>query len=116
MIDQLTTDQTLQAVILSPTKELAEQIYAQAVHLQQIKPFTVRFAAGRTTTEKTTVPQLLIGTPGKLEDILIKQSRYNLKTVKMLIIDEADMALEEGFLNRRSSRRPFTKRLTNGRL
>lgn len=99
MIDQLTSDQTLQAVVLSPTKELAEQIYAQAVQLQEIKAFTVRFAAGgRTTTEKTTVPQLLIGTPGKLEDILIKQSRYNLKTVKMMIIDEADMALEEGFL------------------
>jgi ATP-dependent RNA helicase CshB len=99
MFEQFTEEPTLQAVIISPTKELAEQIYAQAMHLATLKPITIRFAAGgRSTTEKTTTPQLLIGTPGKLEDILIKQHRYNLKTVKVLIIDEADMALEEGFL------------------
>ncbi len=99
MFDQLTEEPTLQAIILSPTKELAEQLYTQAMALTQLKSVSVRFAAGgRSTTEKTTVSQILIGTPGKLEDILIKQNRYNLKTVKMLIIDEADMALEEGFL------------------
>jgi ATP-dependent RNA helicase CshB len=100
LIDRCTDEAILQAIILSPTKELAEQIYDQAMTLQSIRPgLTIRFAAGgRSTTEKTTTPQLLIGTPGKLEDLLIKQHRYNLKTVRMLVIDEADMALEEGFL------------------
>ena len=44
-------------------------------------------------------PQILIGTPERIQHIVIDNGLLNLSTVSTLIIDEADMTLEMGFLN-----------------
>jgi superfamily II DNA/RNA helicase len=41
-------------------------------------------------------PQIIIGTPGRVHD-MIKRKKINTKTIKMLVLDEADEMLSAGF-------------------
>ena len=43
-------------------------------------------------------PQIVIGTPGRMKDMFIKDNVLRLDTAKIVVIDEADMTLEFGFL------------------
>jgi ATP-dependent RNA helicase CshB len=97
MVHHLDTNELLQAIIISPTKELADQLLTEARKLQAVKPFSIGSFTGG-TVPKTNKINVLVGTPGKLEDVLIKQNTYDLRHVKMLFIDEADMTLDAGFL------------------
>lgn len=94
----------LQAIILVPTRELAIQT------TQRCKEFFVHFdikiscltGGVDTLREKNKIistPQILIGTPEKINEIAVKEGLLNLQDVKTLVIDEADMTLEMGFLN-----------------
>ena len=97
MVQHLEENDRLQAIIISPTKELADQLLTEARKLQTIKSFSLgSFTCG--TVPKTSKMNVLVGTPGKLEDVLVKQNTYDLRYVKMLFIDEADMTLDAGFL------------------
>ena len=95
---------TLQAIILVPTRELAVQI------AQRCKDFFIDFdikiacltGGVDTLREKNrivNVPQILVGTPEKINEIAVSNGLLNLSTVKTFVIDEADMTLEMGFLN-----------------
>lgn len=97
LVEQLEDNDRLQAIIISPTKELADQLLTEARKLQAVKPFRIGSVTGGTVA-KTSSVNVLVGTPGKLEDVLVKQNTYDLRHVKMLIIDEADMTLDSGFL------------------
>jgi ATP-dependent RNA helicase CshB len=97
LVQQLDDNDRLQAIIISPTKELADQLLTEARKLQAIKPFSIGSFTGG-TVPKTAKINVLVGTPGKLEDVLVKQNTYDLRHVKLLIIDEADMTLDAGFL------------------
>ena len=97
MVQHLEENDRLQAIIISPTKELADQLLTEARKLQVVKPFSLGSFTGG-TVPKTTKMNVLVGTPGKLEDVLVKQNTYDLRYVKMLFIDEADMTLDAGFL------------------
>jgi len=83
----------VQVVIAAPTRELAEQIYNNAV-----------FIAERSNREKEierlkkTQPMIVIGTPGKIKDLAVDENVLNVYKAKIFVIDEADMALEIGFL------------------
>lgn len=95
----------VQAVILTPTRELAFQIY------EKVKPFLEHFndvrikllSSGldrnRQEKELSTVPHIIIGTPGRVNDLAFKKASFNITTCKTLVLDEADMILEEGFLD-----------------
>lgn len=97
LVQNINDNQHLQAIIISPTKELADQLVTEARKLQAIKTFSIGSFTGG-TVPRTTKMNVLVGTPGKLEDVLIKQNTYDLRHVTMLIIDEADMTLDAGFL------------------
>ncbi len=95
--------QTLQAVILAPTRELAMQISDFASDISEVEPrFKRELAIGgmdnkRLIKRLETQPHILISTPGKFQD-LISTSALRLDTVKMLIIDEMDMMFDYGFV------------------
>ncbi len=95
----------VQAVITTPTRELAEQIYIAANLLasKSAKKIDIRMYTGGTDRAKEiknlrSQPTIVIGTPGKLQDLVIKEKKLFIHTTKIFVIDEADMALEEGFL------------------
>ena len=97
--------QQVQAVITTPTRELAEQIYSVANHLASFseKPIKIGRFVGGTDKQKTieklgTQPQIVIGTPGRIKDLAINERVLLVHTAKMFVIDEADMTLETGFL------------------
>ncbi len=97
--------QQVQAVITTPTRELAEQIYLVATQLASFcdKPIKIARYVGGTDKQKTieklgTQPQIVIGTPGRIKDLAINERVLLVHTAKMFVVDEADMTLETGFL------------------
>lgn len=94
-------NQNVQSIIIAPTRELAQQIYDFAApFMQEFKGLKIRlFKSGveREVTEKglSVAPHIIIGTPGRLADILDKN--LSLRFVNTIVLDEADMLLREGF-------------------
>ncbi|MGL4338260.1 MAG: DEAD/DEAH box helicase, partial [Turicibacter sp.] len=95
----------VQAVITTPTRELAEQIYQVASHLASFSDKAIKISrfVGGTDKQKSidklgVQPQIVIGTPGRIKDLAINERALQVHTAKMFVIDEADMTLETGFL------------------
>jgi len=90
------------ALILSPTRELASQIYAEAKKFT--KAFNIRVCAifggiskwEMTKSLKAETPEIIIATPGRMID-LIRTKATNLLRCTMLVLDEADKMFEMGF-------------------
>lgn len=95
-------NQSLQAIIVAPTRELAQQIYDFAIPFTKEFPeLKIRLFKSGTEKENTLkglsiAPHIIIGTPGRLADAL-KDGVLSLKKVKTVVFDEADMLLKEGF-------------------
>lgn len=93
----------LQAIITVPTRELGYQIYRQVLKMTKIHS-NLRVKIGFGGSERKRVdqikvaPQILIATPGRLKDLL-EREYIDVSTCKLLVIDEADMTLEYGFLD-----------------
>ena len=100
------TQATLQAVISAPTRELAKQIFDFAKQIASFSkdPIDVRLYTGGTDREREikrlekSIPMIAIGTPGKLKDFVIQAKMLPTHQASILIIDEADMTMDEGFL------------------
>lgn len=93
----------VQAVITAPTRELATQTYQFALLAKEFFPeLTIKLITGGLDADRlklgSTQPQLVIGTPGKLNDLFLKQQVLRLDSAEILVIDEADMMLDLGFL------------------
>ncbi|SNS39179.1 ATP-dependent RNA helicase DeaD [Micrococcales bacterium KH10] len=92
----------LQAVVLTPTRELAMQV-ADAIselasHLGGVNVVAVYGGApyGQQIYALRNGAQVLVGTPGRVMDHLDKGTA-NFSSVKMLVLDEADEMLRMGF-------------------
>ena len=96
----------VQVVICSPTRELADQIFKNAKQIaNESETFIdIRKYTGGSNREKEisrlrkSQPSIIIGTPGKIRDLAIKENVLNIYKAKTFVVDEADMALEIGFL------------------
>lgn len=92
----------IQALIITPTRELALQISAEVKKLATAMP--VNFLAvygGQDITQQIRRlrgrVQLVIGTPGRLLDHVGRKT-LDLRHLDMLVLDEADQMLDMGFL------------------
>ena len=92
-----------QALIIAPTRELAKQIHDVVKNLAtQMTGLNVQLLIGGTSTEddvadlKANGPQVLIGCPGRVHDILRRQPAIG-RGMQMLVLDEADEMLSAGF-------------------
>lgn len=90
------------ALILVPTRELAEQIrrdlapYGKAMHRQVFAVYGgVRYQAQKDWMRRGV--DVLVATPGRLED-LIEQRSVDLSEVSIVTVDEADRMADMGFL------------------
>lgn len=96
----------VQALICAPTRDLANQIYEFARQIANFstKTIDVRLFVGGRDREveidklSKTQPQIVIGTPGRLYDLVRKENLLKAFTSQVMVIDEADMALEDEFL------------------
>ncbi|MFA5887073.1 MAG: DEAD/DEAH box helicase, partial [Patescibacteria group bacterium] len=90
----------LQALILTPTRELAEQVsmtlkeFSKNKHLNIISVYGgVSILPQITMLRRTDV---VVGTPGRILDHLSRRT-ISLERVKILVLDEADRMLDMGF-------------------
>ena len=91
------------ALILAPTRELAEQIYQDALPLAADTGLKIVVCYGGTGYESQRQAvadgvDILIGTPGRLIDYY-KQKIYTLKAIEVAVLDEADRMFDLGFIN-----------------
>jgi len=95
-----------QAIILAPTRELALQIAKVAQDLAEAMKMTLTIASlvGGKDRERlieqlnSSQPQVIIGTPGRCEDLIIRENIIDLRSVKTVVLDETDMIVENGFI------------------
>ena len=96
--------EAVQAIITAPTRELAAQIYQEVLKITKNseEEIAVRLYIGGTDKQRTIEklkhqPHIVVGTPGRIND-LVKEQALFVHSAPILIIDEADLMLEMGFL------------------
>ena len=90
-----------QVIVLSPTRELAEQTFQVMKELASYTEITFCKVVGGTRvsdciSDLRKDPHVLVGTPGRILDMLYKKHLFTDK-LKTVIIDEADEMLSQGF-------------------
>lgn len=96
----------VQIVITVPSRELSEQLYQAANQLAKHSPEKIQVGQYIGGTDKqrqidklgNSQPHVVIGTPGRILD-LISSSALKTHTAPYMVIDEADMTLDMGFLD-----------------
>ena len=97
-------DESVQAVILAPTRELAIQITDELRDLAEFKPGvrTVCLYGGQPIGRQIDTlkkrPQIVVATPGRLSDHM-KRRTVRVDTAKTVVLDEADRMLDMGFIH-----------------
>lgn len=89
------------ALVLSPNRETAEQVYQVFMQLCAGMSLSISLAAtgapvAKQAKELNKNPRLIVGTPGRLNDHLAN-NKLMLKGLKFLVVDEADRMLDLGF-------------------
>ncbi|NNE26996.1 MAG: DEAD/DEAH box helicase [Saprospiraceae bacterium] len=95
-------DQSVKAIVLSPTRELALQIgndvFDMSKHLSGVNNLVVYGGSSISQQIKDLRkgPQIVVGTPGRTKD-LINRGKLKLEEVEWVVLDEADEMLSMGF-------------------
>ena len=98
------SSKNVQSLVLCPTRELSLQVSKEIDKLAaNIKKIRVATIYGGESYEKQFKalkqnPQIIIGTPGRIIDQM-NRGNISFANVKYLVLDEADMVLESGFLD-----------------
>nr|WP_316873163.1 DEAD/DEAH box helicase [Ralstonia sp. LMG 6871] len=92
----------VRALILTPTRELADQVYDNVAKYAKYTALRSAVVFGGVDMNPQTEQlrrgvEILVATPGRLLDH-VQQRSVNLSQVRMLVLDEADRMLDMGFL------------------
>lgn len=93
---------TVQAVLIAPTRELAAQLYEVAAQMAKFNDqIDVRLfiGGGNRETEikklSNSNPHIVIGTLGRIYDLAVKSNALKIYSAKMVVLDEGDMVISE---------------------
>ena len=97
-------DETLQkpqVIVLSPTRELAQQTYSVFSSIGKMMNITLCLMSGNVNINENMKslnknPQIIICCPGRLNDML-RRNIMDTSNIKSLVLDEADEMLSVGF-------------------
>ncbi|PSP10469.1 MAG: ATP-dependent RNA helicase [Cyanobacteria bacterium SW_11_48_12] len=92
----------VQALILTPTRELAQQIAQAVIEFCDDRSMRVLTVCGGQSMERQIRSlqrgvQIVVGTPGRVLDLLDRQ-KLQLESVSWVVLDEADEMLSMGFI------------------
>ena len=100
IIHECKKGQGIQSLILTPTRELAEQITKEIKRFSKYNPLNIISIYGGISItpqiEELYKADVVVGTPGRILDH-IERRTINLSRVKILVLDEADRMLDMGF-------------------
>ncbi|KAL8791823.1 MAG: hypothetical protein Q9195_005559 [Heterodermia aff. obscurata] len=93
---------TSRVAILMPTRELAVQCFTVARKLASYTDITfAQLVGGFSLREQEAAlrsrPDIIIATPGRFIDHMRNSASFTLDTLEILVLDEADRMLEDGF-------------------
>jgi ATP-dependent RNA helicase CshB len=94
-----------QSIIIAPTRELCRQIYDFARQFVAFYPhfhvrlYTPESEVAQNEEGQSVPPQMIIGTPGRLKDLLVTKALFGLQNVRGVVLDEADMLLDLGYFD-----------------
>lgn len=93
--------QETQAIILSPTRELASQTNNVINNIGKMMNIKTSLTTGTISVSENikeieNKPHIIVGCPGRLNDML-RRRKVNLNNLKLMILDEADEMLSVGF-------------------
>jgi translation initiation factor 4A len=101
-LQKCTNEPTLQAIILSPTRELSSQIHSVFESLALHTGITAQLLIGGVSIDKDIkkmqqhTSQVLIGCPGRVLDFLNRKV-VSYSNIHLIVLDEADEILSQGF-------------------
>lgn len=103
LLNRLIMERNTQAIILAPTRELAQQIEEQCRHIAKGSGLDGALliggmAMGPQLRELRFNPRIIIGTPGRIKDHLERRSLI-LDQCNIVVLDEVDRMLDMGFVN-----------------
>ena len=90
--------ESCQIIILSPTREIADQSFIVIKNLSEFLNINISPVIGGKKLKNCDVSksQILVATPGRMYD-MITRGIINMSTLKLFILDEADQMLNKGF-------------------
>ncbi|MEK7059309.1 MAG: DEAD/DEAH box helicase [Patescibacteria group bacterium] len=103
LIHGLMTRQNAKALIVAPTRELAQQIDVECRSIGKGGGFTGAILIGGTgmgpqLRDLRSNPRIVIGTPGRIKDH-IERGTLKLSQFNMVVLDEVDRMLDMGFVD-----------------
>lgn len=102
LLEKVEPGRGIQALILVPTRELAEQVCSELKKFSKYKRLNIIPVYGGVSItpqmDKLRFCEIVVATPGRTIDHLERRT-INLSKVKILVLDEADRMLEMGFID-----------------
>jgi superfamily II DNA/RNA helicase len=103
VLNRIEENDKQQALIISPTRELGNQIYDVAIQLSKMTKIKIQKCLGGTNIKESKddlrKTNLIIGTLGRLHH-MITDKIINLHSLKLLVMDEADDLLTDGITDK----------------
>jgi ATP-dependent RNA helicase RhlE len=103
IIHRLASQHSSKALIIAPTRELAQQIEAEFRQIAQGSGIRGAVLIGGVSMSPQTRdlranPRIVIGTPGRIKDH-VERRNLNLATFNIVVLDEVDRMLDMGFVS-----------------
>jgi len=103
MLNRLLTDRNSKALVMAPTRELAQQIEEQCRLIGKASKLDGALLIGGMPImpqlrELKFNPRIIIGTPGRIKDHMERRS-LNLGDCNLIVLDEVDRMLDMGFIS-----------------
>jgi len=102
IIERIHKDKGLQVLILTPTRELAEQVGNVFAKFSEYKQLNVAIVYGGINIghqiRDLRDSEIVVGTPGRIIDHM-ERGTINFSDLKILVLDEADRMLDMGFVH-----------------
>jgi len=100
IIENLKQNREIQALVLTPTRELAEQVATSIRNFGKNKNLNVLAIYGGVRIDsqirRLSTADIIVGTPGRILDH-INRKTLRLNQIKFLVLDEVDRMLDMGF-------------------
>jgi superfamily II DNA/RNA helicase len=99
VLNRLTPNKTTQGIIITPTRELCEQVFTVAQELSKFTNYSIVKCVGGTNIyqniKQLRTATVIIGTLGRINH-MINDKKINIHNIKFIVLDEADELLVDG--------------------